>query len=309
MSTRYSFLRKFILFTCVIVGSALVYFNFVYATWTEDAKILPSDGVASQGFGYSVDVSGDYAIVGVDNQKKAYIFHFEDGSWVQQAMFTTSTGSTLFAENVAIAGDYAMVTDHNDGSQAGAVFVYKRTGSSWDLHQRLVSSDLANQDFFGDKLAMAGEYAIIGAYREDQDAAGANTLSAAGSAYIFKRDGSGVWSQQQKIVPTDRAADDWFGRAVDISESGDYVLVGAPNDDDTALSSGSAYVFYRTTSTWAQQAKLNANDPAASDFFGNALSISDSGEYVVVGAYSNDDAGSASGSGYVFVRSGVSWSL
>ena len=55
-----------------------------------------------------------------------------------------------------------------------------------------------------------------------------------------------------------------------------------------------------------QMAKLVAGDPAASDYFGYSVSIS--GDYKIVGAHYDDDGGSASGSAYIFVRDGTSWS-
>ena len=55
-----------------------------------------------------------------------------------------------------------------------------------------------------------------------------------------------------------------------------------------------------------QMAKLVASDAAANDEFGYSVSIS--GDYKIVGAFGNDDVGSNSGSAYIFVRSGTSWS-
>ena len=104
-----------------------------------------------------------------------------------------------------------------------------------------------------------------------------------------------------KLVASDGADNDNFGYSVALS--GDYALVGAPNDDDSGSSSGSAYVFLRSGTSWSQQAKLAASDGAASDFFGWSVALS--GEYALVGAYGD---GSESGSAYVFVRSDTTWS-
>src|SRR5690606_16303405 len=96
---------------------------------------------------------------------------------------------------------------------------------------------------------------------------------------------------------------DQFGRSVSVS--GDTALVGADGDVDAGSNSGSAYVFVRSGASWARQAKLRARDGAALDQFGHSVSIS--GDTALVGAYGDDDAGSNSGSAYVFVRSGASW--
>ena len=103
-----------------------------------------------------------------------------------------------------------------------------------------------------------------------------------------------------KLLAADGAADDHFGYRVAVS--GDTAVVGAWADDDKGSYSGSAYVFVRSVDgTWMQQAKLLADDGAASDYFGASLAVS--GDTAVIGAWGNDDKGSGSGSAYVFIRS------
>ena len=161
------------------------------------------------------------------------------------------------------------------------------------------ANDGAAGDFFGYGVAISGDYAIVGAYSND---IGANINQ--GAAYIFTRTG-GTWIQQAKLIANDGASGDVFGSSVAIS--GDYALVGAYNDDIGAnADQGSAYVFVRSGSTWAQQAKLTANDGATNDYFGTNVAIS--GDYAIVGAYSDDvGANTDQGSAYVFVRNGSSW--
>lgn len=107
-------------------------------------------------------------------------------------------------------------------------------------------------------------------------------------------------------APIDRFASDgepgdFFGLSVSIS--GDYALVGAPNDKVGGISvQGSAYVFVRSGSTWVQQANLIASDGAAADFFGASVAIS--GDYALIGSRADDNS---KGSAYVFVRSGSTW--
>jgi len=111
-----------------------------------------------------------------------------------------------------------------------------------------------------------------------------------------------------KLTASDAAADDLFGRSVSIS--GDTAIVGAVFDDDACptdpdCNSGSAYVFVKNGATWTRTAKLTASDAAADDFFGDSVSIS--GDTAIVGAPRDDDAGSFSGSAYVFVKNGATW--
>jgi len=156
---------------------------------------------------------------------------------------------------------------------------------------KLTASDAAAGDQFGINVAIDGETAVVGANTDDT-AAG----TAAGSAYVFVRSGVS-WSQQAKLTASDAAGGDDFG--VSVAISGNTIVVGADLNDDA----GSAYVFVRSGTSWSQQAKLTAGDAASADQFGFNVGIS--GETVVVGAVSDD---TITGSAYVFVRSGTSWS-
>ncbi|HDS46409.1 MAG TPA: hypothetical protein ENN68_10125 [Methanomicrobia archaeon] len=117
------------------------------------------------------------------------------------------------------------------------------------------------------------------------------------AADVFKRDGSS-WTQQAKLLASDGAANDYFGDSVFLD--GEYVFVGAIYDDDKGTDSGSAYIFKRSGISWTQQAKLLATDGAAGDYFGYSVALD--GEYALVGAWSDDDKGTNSGSAYVVSR-------
>ena len=216
----------------------------------------------------------------------------------------TSSGGAAggrFGFSSSISGDYAVVgayLDDVNGSRIGSAYVFKRTGTSWQQEARLLPSDGAAFDWFGYSVSISGDYVVVGA-RLDDDVNGEN----AGSAYVFKRTGTS-WQQEAKLLPSDGAAFDEFGRSVSIS--GDYVVVGASGDDDVnGTDAGSAYLFKRTGISWQQEAKLLPSDVAADDQFGVSVSIS--GDYTVVGAFRDDDNGINAGSAYLFKRSGMSW--
>ena len=202
----------------------------------------------------------------------------------------------FFGSSVSISGDYAVVgapEDGDVGNASGSAYIFMRNGSSWIEQAKLTASDAAADDFFGRSVSISGDYALIGADRDD------DAGSASGSAYIFMRNGSS-WIEQAKLTASDAAAFNLFG--VSVSISGDYALVGARGNKG---SSGSAYIFKRNGSSWAEQAKLTASDVAEDDQFGVSVSIS--GDYALVGALGDDDAGSTSGSAYIFMRNGSSW--
>ncbi len=164
----------------------------------------------------------------------------------------------------------------------------------------VTANDGTSYDYLGSSVCISGDYAIAGAYTADL---GGNTDQ--GCAYIFHRTG-GLWTQQAKLTSSDGASFDYFGCSVGIS--GDYAVVGAYLDDVGANGNqGSAYVFYRTGTTWTQQAQLTSSDGQPGDYFGNSVSIS--GDNVIVGAYMDDVSFSTDqGSAYIFSRSGSSWS-
>ncbi len=160
---------------------------------------------------------------------------------------------------------------------------------------KLIASDAAQGDEFGDAVALSKDTVVVGSPGDDDG--GSNS----GSAYVFDRNRRGAedWGQIAKVTSTD--ADDGFGTSVAIS--GDTMVVGARLDDDGGADSGSVYIFDRNqggVENWGQVKKLTASDAGAGDRFGISVAISK--DTVVVGASFDDLAGSNSGSAYVFDR-------
>src|SRR5262245_24024502 len=278
-------------------GSAYVFVRSG-AGWSQQAKLTASDASAGALFGFSVAVAGDTVVVGASGDNmlagSAYVFVRSGTGWSQQAKLTASDAASgdRFGDAVGISGDTVVVGASDAASDAGAAYVFVRSGTSWRQQAKLTASDAAAFDLFGRALAVTGDSAVIGVV-SDATAAGTN----AGSAYVFVRSGTS-WSQQAKLTASDAAAFDTFGLSVAVS--GDTAVVGAISDDtDAGPDAGSAYVFARSGTSWSQQAKLTASDAAASDQFGRAVAVS--GDTAVVGAPFDD---TIAGSVYLFVRSG-----
>ena len=322
-------------------------------TWTQAAKALANDGADYDDFGFSVDIDGDYAIVGAryeddkgSNAGAAYIFKRSGTSWTEQQKLTAFDGAKneSFGWSVAIDGDYAFVAAIHDDFGTGAVYIFVRSGTSWTLQQKLLSNDAHTGNQFGRGLSIDGDYLLVGAYYDDDKG------TDAGAAYIFTRSGT-TWTQQQKLTASDGGNRDMFG--LNLSISGDYAIIGAPGDEDKGTDAGAAYIFTRSGTTWTQQKKvlpygtsetfgwyvsiggdyavvgvpnrnlkgavyifarsgtswtqttLTASDVANNDHFGTSVSID--GDYLLVGSPGDDDKGDASGSVYVYRRSGTSW--
>ena len=272
----------------------LMNFNLFAQTYTEVFKTITFDRETEDRLGYSVDISGNYAIVG------------------------------------CYGDDFGPLNPN-----MGSAYIFEKTGiEDWTFVQKINNSDQDDYDRFGWSVAIDGNMAIIGAYAEDEDASDANTMARAGSAYIFQRGGDGVWTEMQKIVASDRTADDEFGWSVDISDS--TFIVGAHHEGHNAAGgeyeyhAGSAYVFdLGLDGIWTQSQKIVGSDRAddhnypegrpdpadedLSDLFGGSVAIS--GDYIVVGSHNHDYGPAGVGTGflwnqgcaYIFERSGGVW--
>lgn len=287
-------------------GSAHVYIRSENI-WDHQAKIIAADGAKDDGFGQSLALSGNTVIIGAPrdddngqdsgkNTGSVYVFTRDGTTWQQQAKLTADDGADgdLFGISVALSGDTILVgADLHDevAKNAGAVYVYTRSGNSWSQQAKLTAADGSEIDIFGVRVALSGDTALISARRDDDNVMGVD----AGSAYIFVRSGT-TWSQQEKLTAPDGVADDRFGRSVAVM--GDTALVGAMFRDDKGENSGSAYLFERNGKTWVYKAKLTADDGAAGDVFGWSVALAPG--TAIVGANRDDDIGSQSGSVYVF---------
>ena len=272
-------------------------------------------------FGSSVAIDGNYVVVGSPYESYAnyqqgivYVFNATTGSYLTflRSPFSTFSGSNQrFGESVDISGNYAIVGApgfSNSGYyNSGLIAIYDvNTGSRvyYRLNPNTDTSDTT--DYFGGSVAIDGNYAIVGAYNED-DAGDSNS----GKAYIFYT-ANGSWIDTSLIYTLDNpnaydtSANDNFGFSVAIS--GNYAIVGAPYEDDASgLGSGKAYIFDVTTGSLVYTLdNPNAYDTSAGDNFGFSVAID--GNYAIVGARYEDDAGgSNSGKAYIFYTANGTW--
>jgi hypothetical protein len=207
--------------------------------------------------------------------------------------------------NVDIDGDYAIVGSPSKdssglGNDVGKAYIYFRSGASWDLQDSLTASDASPLDNFGYSVAINGDYAIVGA--PFWDSTGASNFTDAGKVFVYMRSGTD-WNEQAVLIASNPRTNQNFGWSVDLD--GAYAVIGAPFDDQIANRAGAAYTFLRTGSSWSQQTKLLGVGQEGNDRLGYDVSIS--GDWVVTGAYYDDDSGRNAGAAYFFQRSGVTW--
>jgi FG-GAP repeat protein len=337
-------------------------------TWSQQAYLKASNTDTNDEFGYSVAISGDTIIVGALGEDSnatgvngdqtnnsapvsgaAYVFVRNGSNWSQQAYLKASNtdANDQFGFPVAISGDTIVIgasgedsnatgingdQTNNSATDAGATYVFARTGTTWSQQAYLKASNTDAGDDFGFSVAVSGNTVVVGAPLEASSATGINgdqsnnSAASAGAAYVFVRNGS-IWSQQAYLKASNTDGGDGFGQSVAISS--DTVLVGAiseasnatgVNGDQTnnsARNAGAAYVFVRNGGTWSQQAYLKASNTGVGDAFGYLVAIStdmavvvalleDSNAIGVDGDQTNDSAPNA-GAAYVFVRTGGTW--
>jgi hypothetical protein len=286
-----------------------------FSNWGETQKITASDAEVNGAFGWSVSVGEDYAVIGslLKNnggsfRGEAYIF-FKDESnpsneWQELKSLTPSDSEDgdSFGGSVFIDGDYIIVGSpgkDNEGSNQGAAYLYCKDcggSSNWGEMQKIISSDISDDDAFGGAVSINGDNIIVGAY-------GAGSALRVGAAYIFDRSGQGPSNEWQevKIIPnTNNQIEDRFGWSVSVY--GNYAIVGSVFVDAISiLNSGAAYVYYKDeggVNNWGVVKTLLPEDIESGDSFGLAVSI-DEGN-ILIGAPKEDGEGTNRGSAYVF---------
>ena len=280
------------------LASNPVSYGPVWTSLSQQAKLTASDAASNALFGTSVDIKGDYAVVGALFSKAAYIFTRSGNNWSQQAKVSSSDSG--FGSFVAMSSDtnYLIVGAIGYGTGGGA-FVFVRSGTSWSQQTVLVDSGVAsNEEWSRVAISSDGTYAVIGSIKPN---------SYRGRATVFIRSGTS-WSQQTQFNGS--TAQDRLGCSLGISDDGATLAIG--EELTGADNEGAIYVSTRSSTTWSSMTKLVASDAGASDYFSGGtkgVDINEDGDLIVVGAYGhNTGSVGNSGAAYIFKYSGSSWS-
>jgi pimeloyl-ACP methyl ester carboxylesterase len=298
------------------------------------AFLKASNPDAEDRFGEAVAISGNTVVVGARGEDSAangvngnqadnsisfsgavYVFVRSGAGWTQQAYIKASNpdSSDAFGSSVAIDGDTIVVgafledgaaggvngdQSDNGRANAGAAYLFVRSGATWSQQAYLKASTPGFFDEFGFSVAIHGDIVAVGAPRNDSSATGIggddsnDDAFEAGAVYTFVRSGN-TWAPQTFIKASNAAQQQFFGGAVALTEG--TLVVGAPGADN---GSGAAYVFVRSGTSWHQDAILKKASPASPGLsFGSAVAVA--GEVAVVGAPR---------AAYVFERTSGEWS-
>ena len=199
-----------------------------------------------------------------------------------------------FGAKVSASGEYVLIGAHRDddnGESSGSAYVYWPNSTGTWIRFKLVPADGGAGHFFGSDVSIDGNIALVGA-RNDH-----TKTAFSGSAYLFERQSSGVWTQLQNLYPSDAEVEDNFGYSVALS--GDICVIGATSWAGQA--GKAAYVYERQPNgLWEESARLQP-EGLSGDGFGS--SVATDGESIVVGVPYDDDLGTNSGSAFVYSQS------
>lgn len=270
-------------------------------TWQFSQSVLPPSSGFAGGFGTSVSLSDDVLVVGAP-------FDASDSDLINGDSMDTSA------------------------PEAGAAFVYVRSGSAWLFEAYLKAFNSDAFDRFGAVVSLSGNTVVIGAPGESSSATtidgddSDNSAPFSGAAYVFLRSGT-TWSQQAYVKTGLSLFPGFMGS--DLSLAGDTLVVGCEGEGSAASGvngdamlcceelSGAALVFERSGTTWTETTYLKAPAPNDNDAFGQ--SVATDGTSIIVGSRTHSGSGRGingnfnntgsleSGSAYIFERSGSSW--
>jgi hypothetical protein len=292
-------------------GSAHI-FQYVGNEWVQAQRLTDNPGHTYDGFGNSVAIAGNFAVVGQEgddiganvNQGSVCIFQYNGTSWILTQKLTDPSGIAydLFGSSVSISGNYLIV-----GARGGAVgpnldygyaSIYRYNGSSWIFQQKLSDIDGADGDGFGYSVSISGNDVLIGSYNDDM---GANSNQ--GSVCFFRYNGSS-WALVQKMTSATAQADQNYGSSVSIA--GTYAVVGAPNRDiNMNMNQGKAYAYQYNGFSWVMIQEMEGDPGGVNDRFGNSVQIS--GNYMIIGGQDFHPTSSGRGSAMIYIRLGGGW--
>jgi hypothetical protein len=273
------------------------------STWTSVQRIQPSlySGTASH-YGIYNNVSStddfSYFAVGVPRETGATgiyegsvrVYTRSGSTWTQQAKIQDDdqASNDRFGSGVDLNADATYLVagkrlDDTLGENAGNIFVFTRSGSTWTQQQAITATVTGTPD--NDQVGFMVRINSTG----DLIAASAPYEENGGKVYTFTRSGS-TWTQQQAISASDAQANDYFGWQISMNGAGDLMAV-------TGNVYTSVYIFTRSGSTWTQQQQIN--QPGAAPL--GSVAVSRNGDVIAIGAL--DEAT------YVYQDVGGTWTL
>ena len=194
-----------------------------------------------------------------------------------------------FGISMDMSEEHLVVGSPSVGSaEPGAVYVYlKMNDGTFGDEQKLEPMDFSENKMFGCSVGISGKFLAVGAVRDP--IVGPHS----GAVYVYKKDTTGIWGDEQKILAPDGETWDHFGTSVSLLD--EYLVIGAESDDNGI---GSVYIYkLNVDEEWHFLQKFVPYDPTIGARFGHSVDLSS--DYLVVGAYLKD---ALRGSVYVYEK-------
>ena len=282
-----------------VTGAFFVLTAPAFAHIFDIQKVTPSNAAPGDRFGASTSIDGLTAAVGAPGNGAGAAYVYDQIPLAEQAYLLPFDGTPgdAYGHSVSVSGDTVMIgaPGHDGkGTDAGAVYVYTRSSSTWSLQGRILVVDGVAGDGFGTDVAVDGDTALIGAPGR----------GGTGVAYAFKRTGS-LWAREGVLVGADADPGDEAGGSVALD--GDVAVFGAKGDSDVEPQAGAAYVFERVGTTWTEEVKLTDATPGVGDEFGTDVALKST--RIVVGSPKCDDHLPDGGAVFVYDEIGGVWTL
>jgi hypothetical protein len=294
-------------------GSAYVYTRDGGA-WTQQAKLIASDGATQHTFGRAVALAGDTALVTAPvaggGVGAAYLYTRVGATWTESVQLAPPAGLGSAARGHSAAMDADTLAIGGESFQSGVVDVYERTGAAWTFAARLVGTDPAVEDFYGIALAVDADTIVVGAPWFPTGG-----IERLGAAFVYRR-GSAGWTQEARLDAPDPEVGLLLARSVAVR--GDRILLGAssgplfaPQGEAAAAPAGAAsssraYAYVRNGGSWSAGQRIDTPGVTNADRYGKAVAIGI--DDALVGAPGRVVAGNeGQGAAYALVRDGEAW--
>jgi len=281
-------------------------FRFANGAWAETQVLVASVGQSADSFGWSVAMSGNFAVIGAKGSAgltsvrcgAAYVFERVGTTWFERQKLVPSIpfNDGQYGNAVAISGDRIVVGTwfaSGFGSDCGAAYIYERNSSTWNQVALLQPPGLSSNDSFGSHVAIEGDTCVVSSLFDQ----------GTGSVTVFKRNVQGVWQFQQTLLGTNVPVPGYFGGSVGISGS---TIMASSEVENTAatIRGGTVHVFEAVSGVWSETQVFTTNDIQLEDGF-SLRSLR--GDVAICSSVGDDDTGQISGASFVFRKLNGVW--
>ncbi|MGI9625959.1 MAG: FG-GAP repeat protein, partial [Longimicrobiales bacterium] len=242
-------------------------------TWTEEAKLMASDGAPEDVFGWSASIDGDQILVGAPqkNEQRGAVYTFHqgtDGMWTETGILELdgADARTNFGRAVVAGHGTAVIGAPGDKGFVGSVYSYAMNGETgaWEQAGAYAPFDGERGTQFGASLQVSqdGPEVWVGA-------PGAGGFQ--GRVYVMSwDDDSDEWGAMRKVAAADLAQGNQMGQFFAVG--GSVAVAGLPGDD---FGAGTASILERSGDGWTEVSRVWSEVEGLEAITGNEVECSD----------------------------------